>query len=421
MPRRIRSLAFSFVVGVSLLAPLAAQEWTRFRGPNGSGVSDASSVPTSWTEQDFNWNVVLPGPGNSQPVAWGERLFVFSAAVDGSERFLECRRAQDGSVEWTRKFPGASHSKHDRNTFASVTPAVDGERIYVLLSQPESSRLVALDHQGKDGWSHDLGPHVSRHAGGASPVLFEDLVVVANELDEKSFVAAVDRTTGARRWTTERKSTMASYSTPCLFQAAAGPAEMVFASNAHGLYGLDPRTGAVSWEASVFDKRTVSSPVIASGLLVATCGSGGGGNYIVAVKPGGKGDVTATHLAYKLQKSIPYVPTPVARGDLLFLWNDKGIVSCVEAASGNMVWQERVGGDYSGSPILIGDRLLAMSEEGEVPVVSASREFKVLARNPLGEGSRSTPAVAGGRLYLRTHTHLISIGGEKKAKVVGSP
>jgi len=391
--------------------PAAAQEWTRFRGPNGSGLCEASGIPTTWTEKSFNWRVELPGTGISQPVVWGSRIFVLSAAANGSERFLECRRVKDGSVEWARKFPCAPHSKHDRNTFATITPAVDADRLYVILSAPEASKLLALDPTGKDVWSHDLGPHVSRHAGGASPVLFEDLVVITNELDEGSFVAAVDRKTGERRWTTSRKSTMAAYGTPCLFENSPGKPELVFTSNAHGFYGLDPRTGAVTWEAAVFDKRTVSSPVVAAGLLVGTCGSGGGGNYIVAMKPGGKGDVTATHLAYKLQKSIPYVPTPLARGDLLFLWSDKGIVSCVEAPTGSILWQERVGGGYSGSPICIGDRIYCMSEEGEVPVIAASREFKILARNPLGEGSRSTPAVAGGRLYLRSYTHLISIGG----------
>ncbi len=420
MQRGTLASSCGWIVLGAVFSPVAAQDWTRFRGPNGSGLSDASTVPTSWTEQDLNWKVALPGPGISQPVLWGERIFVFSAAADASERFLECRRAKDGSVEWARRFPCALHSKHDRNTFATVTPVVDAERIYLILSVPESAQLLALDHGGKEVWRHDLGPHVSRHAGGASPILFEGLVVIANELDEKSFVATVEQKTGTRRWTTERKSTTASYATPCVFQDASGKPELVFSSNAHGLYSLDVRTGAVNWEAAVFDKRTVSSPVIASGLLVATCGSGNGGNYIVAMKAGGKGDVTATHLAFKLNNSIPYVPTPVARGDLLFLWNDKGIVSCVETPTGSTLWQERVGGGYSGSPVMIGDRLYAMSEEGEVPVVAASREFKVLARNSLGEGSRSTPAVSGGRMYLRTYTHLISIGGEEMRRAGGS-
>ena len=413
--RQTGTLRQLFLAGLAVATSAAAawpQEWTRFRGPNGSGLAQAPSVPTSWTEKDYRWKVELPGTGISQPVLWGDKIFVLSAADDGTGRFFECRRAKDGSAEWTQKYPLKAHPKHDRNTFATSTPVVDADRVYLILTAPEASSVSALDHSGKTVWTRELGAHVSRHAGGASPILHDDLVIVTNEIDEHSFLAAFDRKSGAERWRTERKSAAAAYGTPCVAVDAGGKAELVFSSNAHGVYGVDPKSGSVRWEAMLFEMRTVSSPVIAGGLVLATCGSGAGGNYVVAVRTGGQGDVTASHLAYKLTRSMPYVPTVLARDGLVFLWSDKGVVTCVEAANGNIVWQERVGGSYSGSPVCIGDRIYCMSEEGDVAVVAASKEYKLLARNSMGEGSRSTPAVAGGRLYLRTYRTLICLGGE---------
>ncbi len=397
----------------TLGCPLAAQDWTRFRGPNGSGLSDAKTVPSEWTEKDFNWRVEIPGAGHSQPVLWGERIFLTSAMAEGAERLVHCLRAKDGSTEWSRKHTSSTFPKHQRNTYASSTPAVDEERLYFVFNTPSSYTLTAVDHAGKDLWSRDLGPFVSQHGCGTSPIVLDDIVVLGNEQDGESFLAALDRKTGETRWKAPRRTKVVSYATPCVFRGEGGLAELIFSSHAHGITSVDPCTGALNWEARVFDKRTCSSPIVAGGLAVATCGSGGGGNFVVGVRPGGKGDVTSTHVAYKLQKSIPYVPTPVAREDLLFLWSDKGVVSGVEASSGKVLWQERVGGNYSGSPVCVDGRLYCMSEEGDVPVVAASREYKLIARNPIGEGSRSTPAVAGGRMYLRTYGRLISVGGKK--------
>jgi outer membrane protein assembly factor BamB len=191
---------------------------------------------------------------------------------------------------------------------------------------------------------------------------------------------------------------------------------MLFNSWAHGITSIDPKTGKTNWEAAgVFKLRTVSSPVVAGGLVFGSCGSGGGGNYVVAVRPG-NAQGRAAELAYKVTASAPYVPTSVAKGDLLFLWSDKGIATCIKAATGDKVWQKRVGGDFFGSPVRVGDRLYAISLDGEVVVLAASENYDLLGRNPLGETSRATPAVAGGAMYLRTLSHLFSIGGKKETK-----
>ncbi len=373
-----RSLALWVVI---LLAPaLGAQEWARYRGLNGSGVSEAEGIPTEWTERDPNWRVELPGIGHSQPVLWGEKIFLTSAEKDGGTRAVLCLRTADGSVEWQKDVESRTFRKHWRNSYASSTPCVDQKRVYAVFSTPASYVISAFDHGGKEIWSRDLGAYKSQHGDGASPILFEDLVILGNEQDGESWLVALDRMTGEPRWKTPRVMAEVSYTTPCAYLEEDGRPALLFSSHAHGLASVDARSGKPNWEAKVFDKRTVASPIFAGGLALGTCGSGGGGSFLVAVRPGGKGDVTESRVAYRLTKAMPYVPTPVARGEFLFTWNDLGVVSCAEIST---------------------------------VVVAAGKEFKVLARNPLGEGSRSTPAVAGGRMYLRTFSHLISVGGKK--------
>ncbi len=389
----------------SSIAP--AQEWTRFRGPNGTGESECQTIPGSWTPADYNWKVELPGQGHSSPVLWGNKIFLTSAADSGHRRLLFCLDAADGKVLWQQEFAAQTHPVHNQNSFASSTPAVDERHVYVVWATPAEYRVVALDHAGKQVWTVSLGPFVSQHGYGASPIVYEELVIVNNDQDDASSLVALDRQTGAELPRTPRRTSVTAYSTPCIYQPPGGPSQLIFNSQSHGISSIDPRTGQTNWELDVFDKRSVSSPLVVAGLVFGSCGSGGGGNYVVAVRPGKRPE-----LAYKLDKSAPYVPTSVAHGNRLFLWGDSGVVSCVDAPSGTLVWQKRVGGNYSGSPVRVGDRIYCISAEGEVVVLAAKDQFEQISRQALGEASRSTPAVAGGRMYLRTVSHLVSLGGK---------
>jgi outer membrane protein assembly factor BamB len=391
-----------------------AQEWTRFRGPNGSGVSDAMTVPAQWTDEDLNWKVSLPGIGHSSPVLWGDKIFLISAFEDTATRLVLCLRASDGQIVWQRKYSSSLHTKHAFNSFASSTPCVDAERVYCCWSTPDEYALLALDHTGNEVWRANLGPYVSQHSCGVSPIVFGDLVVLGNDQGDEnhqgtSSLVAVDRHSGDVRWKLDRRTATVAYSTPCVYQPEGGDAELIFNSESHGITSIDPASGHVNWEIGVFSKRSVSSPVIAGGLIFGTCGSGGGGGYVVAVRPPVAAG-SSPEVAYKVENSAPYVPTPVALGDLVFLWSDNGIVTCIHSATGDTVWQKRVGGNYHGSPVCVGEKLYCIREDGEVTVVAAADKFKLLGRNPLGEESRSTPAVADGRMYLRTYSHLVSVG-----------
>lgn len=403
----------------SMVGPLvSAQEWTRFRGPNGAGESETQGIPATWTDADYHWKIALPGVGHSSPVLWGDKIFLLSADPKSASRFMLCVGADDGKLLWKREYPGVPHHLHVRSSYASCTPAVDAEHAYVAWSDPEHTLLVAVDHSGNEAWSLDLGPWVSQHGFGTSPIVYDDLVVIGCTQEpskradmaepKESFVVAVEKKTGKIRWRTERGIDTTSYSVPCVRKNDKGVDELVFCSTAEGFFALDPKTGHENWSLKAFTMRTVSSPVLAGGLLFGTTGSGGGGNYVVALRPGSNPEV-----AYEIKKEAPYVPTPVAHGELLFLWSDKGIVTCVNAATGKQVWQKRVGGaGYSGSPVRVDDKLYCVDEAGVVVVLSAGNEFQELGRINLNEECRSTPAIAGGRMYLRTVSHLYSLGGK---------
>ncbi len=413
-------LRTAFVASLSsvLVLSAVAQEWTRFRGPNGTGLSEAKTIPTRWAESDFNWKVALPGAGHSSPVLWGDKVFVTSADERRMQFIVLCLNTKDGGILWRKEFPFTPHRKHANNTFASSTPAVDAERVYVNRTEPAHNVLIALDHRGELVWEADLGTHQTQHSGGPSPILHDGLVVLANEQDGDSFLIAVDARTGDTRWKTPRRSgnSAASYSTPCVYQPKDGKPVLIFNSEMHGISAIAPDTGKVVWEfAGAFDKRSVSSPVIAGDLLIGSCGSGGGGNYVIAVRPGDPTRGGKAERAYEIRRSAPYVPTSVYVSDRLFLWSDAGIVSSVAASTGEVKWQERVGGNFFGSPVWVDGRLFCVSRTGEVVVVAASDQFEVLARNPLNELTHSTPAVSGGRMYIHTTHHLISVGGKAPA------
>jgi outer membrane protein assembly factor BamB len=358
---------------------------------------------------DFDWRVKLPGYGHSSPAVRGGAVFLTDGDKETAKRYVLRLNASDGKVVWKKEYASQPHSKHKYNSYGTATPAVDAERLYVTWTTPAEAVLIALDHAGKEVWKTGLGPFETQHGSGASPIVWNDLVILVKETEAaESFLVAVDAKTGKPVWKHPRGSGKASYLTPCLYRPASGSPQLIFTSQVHGVTALDPRTGRKLWEVEkVFPLRVVSSPVVARGLIIGSCGSGGRGHTVAAVKPG-----AGAKVAWKLTKSVPYVPSPVAVGDLLFLWGDGGIVRCVKAATGEEVWTERVKGKYFASPICLNGKLYTVSQDGEMVVIAAEGTFKELARNPLGEGSYATPAVAGGRMIVRTFTHLLSVGGK---------
>lgn len=406
-----------------------AQEWTRFRGPNGSGISPVKNFPLKWTADDYNWQIDLPVKGSSSPVLWGKRLFLMGDDAAKRQRSVLCVDTDSGRILWRRDYPVKHHYLHRDNDFASATPCVDKDGIIVVWSDPEQLLMTALSLDGKEMWQRDLGPYKGLHGSSNSPIIAGGLVVLANDqMDPKrfawylpegtnmdpgnSFLIALDRKTGKTRWKVKRKSELAGYATPCI-RRSGGRTEVVFTSTAHGITAVDLHSGRISWEIDkIWDNRTVSSPQLFGDLVFGSFGKGLSGQRLVAVRPEKPGSPKG-ELVYDIRRSVPLVPCFVVKDGLLFLLTDSGIATCVDAATGKEHWRERVRGEFYSSPIWIEGRLYCVSKRGQIVVLAASRKFEVLARMELGEKTFATPAVANGVMYLRTQSRLYSLGNAK--------
>jgi outer membrane protein assembly factor BamB len=405
-----RTVSITSFLLLAACSSATAQEWTRFRGPNGAGVAHATGIPLEWTEKDFNWKVPLPGLGHSSPVLWGDRLFLSAGDAKTGRRSVLCVAVSDGKVLWQQEIAGKSYKMHARNSVATATPAVDAERVYVCWATPAECVAQALDHAGKKVWQVDLGPYPSQHGFGISPILHDGTVFVYYQPDGDGALVALDARTGDTRWKLSRQGKNATYSTPCVYQRPGRHAEIILTNWQHGITAVDARDGKVSWELSVFDvkkpERAIVSPVIAGDLVVGTSGFITAQKHLVAVRPG---DGNAKEV-WRVEKFVPQMPTPVVKGDRLFMLSEQGFATWLRTDTGQVLWSERIAGTYAASPICVGDRLYCTGTDGKVIVLAAADEFKQLARSELGEATQSTPATAGGRIYFRTEGHLISLG-----------
>lgn len=394
-----------------------AQDWTRFRGPNGSGIGQAK-LPEQITDKDINWRCTLPGSGHSAPVLWGDRVFVTASPATAPDteatRIVVCVGAKDGKIQWQREFATGVFRKHADNSFASPSCAVDAERVFVWVAGPDKSTLFALrQSDGGEVWKAELGPFKAQHGPGASPIVEGGSVILQSSQDEPgSFIAAWNAATGKQLWKNELKGGQHAISTPVLLPTPAGP-QLISLSTDNGLLGLDPATGKPLWAISdIFKMRCVASPVLTSeGQIIAQCGQGQANSEIQVIKGAAEKKPAK---AYEIVRIGGYVPTPVAVGDLVFLWKENGTVTCVRSSDGEQLWSERVEGPYYSSPVCTGGkggRLYNVTRAGELVVLEASDKFRLIQRFPLGEkNSYATPAISGGRLYVRTYTQLISIG-----------
>lgn len=401
------SQRFVWFVGLFALFCLTiqGQEWSRFRGPNGTGQSPSQSSFKYLTKENLLWKVALPGKGHSSPVHWGERIFLTSTDASRGQFHLIAFHADNGKSLWRKDFSYQSFPKHRFNSYASSTAAVDADRVFITWGMPEMLCAAAFDHDGKMLWKRNLGPFKSMHGPGASPMLFEDLMILPNEQLGESFLIALSQKTGETRWKTPRQNAKTAYSTPCISRDAKGNPILLITSQAHGIGAIDPRTGTPLWEFPAFNKRNCSSPIVVKDLIFGTCGSGAGGNFVVAIHPPNATN-PKPELAYKIRRSAPYVPCMISLDKWLFLWSDGGILSCVEPISGKLQWSERTGGRFFGSPISVADQLIAVDESGTIHVVSGTGRFAQWGKYALRESSHATPALIADHLFVRTVSHL---------------
>ncbi len=409
------------------LAGAWAQEWPRFLGADGRARGDAPGVPSEFGVKDYVWQRQLPGSGHSSPVLWGDRIFVVVVSGE-TERKVVCHDANNGNVIWEKAFNFVPHSKHRFNEYASATPCLDADRLYVTWANGGDMEALAFTHGGEVVWRETLGPFEGDHGSGSSPVLADgSLFVFWDHLTNRSTTyAGIDPSSGKDLWRRvvewpEGDDLKTTYSSPALYHNSKGGKELIVSSMIFGLESIDPRTGTVNWSYNPgFKARTVGSPVVGGKVVFAAWGSGNGAKDHVAVTPGSETPDGQPKVAWRKEredgsldnKGLPYVPTPLHHDGVFYMWGDSGVLQAIDAKTGETVFgPERVGGEYYSNPILVGDRIFCANRDlGEMVVVEASRRFHIVARNPIGGGANATPAISGGKLYIRTTGNLICLG-----------
>ena len=388
--------------------------YPRWRGPSGQGVVERGGYPDLWSEtKNVLWAVELPGAGNSSPIIWADRIFLTTAYERGKRRSIICLHRIHRRRLWQTFAPEAVPERSSgKNGHATSTPSTDGERVYAYLG---NHGLLCVDFTGRQIWHRSLGEISTRHGTAGSPLLYRDRIIIfqdgtIREGDTKTggFVAAFDKLTGRTLWRTPRKERV-GWGSPVAVRV--GDHDEIIVSSQRKVYAYDPETGKELWYFSGNLSEVTPTPVIGHGLLFCCSGRAG---PTLAIRPGGSGDVTDTHLAWRANKGSPFVPSPLLYGDYLYMINDmNGVVTCYRAQSGELQWQQRLGagkgGGFSASPVGVDGKVFFTSERGDTYVLEAGAQFKLLRVNSLGERMLASPALCDGKWYFRTARRLVCV------------
>lgn len=393
----MKVLLFLFL---SLLIP--AQDWPEFRGPTGQGHSDERGLPLTWSEtRNVRWKAAIPGKGWSSPSIQGDRIWLTAATEEGkSLRAISVDRNTGAIVQnievFHLKSPGQINSK---NSQASPTPVLEGDRVYLHFG---AHGTACLTQSGEIVWKTRLEYDNGQHGSGGSPVIYDNLLIVSCDGQDIQYVVALDKLTGKVKWKKLREGYQA-YTTPLIVRLPTG--DQVISSGAFRAIAYEPRTGKELWQVKYGEGfSNVPRPVSGNGLIFICTGFQQ--PSLLAVRLDGHGDVTKSHIAWTLKRGVPLTPSPLLVGEELYLISDNGIASCVDAQTGNPYWQVRLGGNHSASPLYADGRIYFLSEEGESVVIAPGKEFKVLATNQLDGQTLASMAVSSGSIFVRSQTHL---------------
>ncbi len=405
-----RSLLFAFWF-ITAGSARAADNWPEFRGPTGDGQATAKDLPIRWSEtENVRWKTAIHDKGWSSPVVWDNQIWLTTARADGKQLFAVCVDRNSGEIKHDIKVFDVEKPQycHPFNSFASSTPAIEAGRLYAHFGTHGTACLDT--DSGKILWERrDL--HCDHFRGAASsPVLYGNLLFLIFDGVDVQYVVALDKRDGRTVWKKDRAIAFQNpkdadhhkgYATPAVIEAN-GKAELVCPS-AEVINAFDPATGEELWRVRHESMNAACRPILRHGLIYMTVGHK---PELLAVRPGGRGDVTASHVQWKANRGAATRPSPVLVDDLLFMVNDVGIASCLEAKTGKQVWQERLGGEFSSSLLLADGHIYAADQNGTVHVLEPGRQFKVLAANRLAAGCMASPIAVGKSLFVRTKTHL---------------
>ncbi len=439
----MRALKSWFVLQLLLSASVLAEDWPQWRGPNGNGVSPEEGIPTRWSKDDnIAWKAPLGGLAISSPVVWGDSVFVTSQAgqgvlkrgnhpslargedraaelplggsrnddADAGVSFLvEAFHRSDGHRLWEYRFQADEelYPVHSKHNLASPSPVTDGEQVYVWFG---TGQLVALDMEGKPIWQRNLGRENGRfeinwgHA--ASPTLYEDLLILLCDHTPVSYLLAVDKRTGKDKWKVDRGRGRSSYSTP--FVVRGKERDELIVNSSQRVDAFNPSTGELLWYTGKSNRFPIPVPSYDDGVLYMSRGYRSG--PYMALRTGGKGDVRKSHIQWRGGTGAPYVSSVLYYQGFVYMANGNGVVRSIDGKTGERVWQERLGGIFTASPVAADGKIYLLAESGEMIVLRAGRELQVLARNRIEARSVASPAISNGQIFIRTDQHLICIG-----------
>lgn len=387
---------------------IMGENWPGWRGPRGDGTSLEKNVPVRWSAtENIVWKVPIPGKGHASPIVWNDRIFVVTAIEDQNQRVLLCLDRNTGKVVWQRVVLVAPLEKlHRLNSRASSTPATDGEKVYVSFLDRDKMFVAAYDFDGNEVWSVRPGVFSSMHGYCSSPVLWKDKVLVNGDHDGPAYLVALKRATGETIWKTPRPNRTRSYCPP-IVRTIDGRNQMIL-SGSLCVASYDPDTGKQHWIIDGPTEQFVASLVYNGELLFMTCGFPD--RFVQAIRPTGSGNVTKTHVAWQIEKDCAYVPSPIAIGPYFLGVSDSGAATCYEAATGNILWRERLGPHFSASLVAANGLAYFLSDKGIMTIVKPGPKFEVAARNDIDEDMRASPAISGGKMFLRGVKNLYCIG-----------
>jgi len=436
----MRALSIVFALVVSAVS-LSADTWPHWRGPAFSGIA-VGTMPAIWNgTQNVAWSVALEGSGVSSPIVSANRVYVTSQAGDGrrqdgrhptlaqgvdpaaaGESTLARRTRRDTVAFIVEAFDRTSGKRvwihetaaegelppvHDKHNLSSASPVTDGERVYAWFG---TGQLVALDGSGKLLWSknlaRDYAPFEINWGHASSPVLFSDSLILLCYHDQMSYLLALDKQTGAVKWKVDKPAGVASWSSPVVIAGPSGPELIVNSST--GVESFNPATGASLWHYPEINRFPIPVAMEDKGMLYLSRGYRS--SPYMAIRLGGKGDITGSHVAWRVPTGGPYVSSLIHYQGVIYMSGENGILSAVDAATGQRLWQERVGGVFTASPIAGDGKVYFVSESGETIVLKAGRAFEVLSRNKLDGHFVASPAAAGGRLFLRADDRIYAVG-----------
>ena len=408
---------------------LQAENWPRFRGPNGQGHSTETGLPLNWSAtSNIAWKAALPGDGWSSPIVWAGKIFLTSATENGAKCHVHCVEAASGKMLWSKHvLDQQPRRKENKNSHATPTATTDGNHVFAVFGD---GSVVALTTSGQLAWTNREVAFYSRHGLGASPILYDGLLIMSYDGSnpvtaagnypqvsdtertgwqipwDKALVVALDTKTGQRVWTGKRGMSRIAHVTSVI--ARVDGKDQIISGAGDRLQGFDPRTGEMLWFIYAQGEGVTPSPVLGDGVVFTS--SGFEKSTLRAVKLGGaKGDVTASHIAWEQKKGVPTQPSPLYVKPYLYGITDGGIASCFNPTNGEIIWQDRVGGNYSASPVYAEGKIYFLSEAGDTTVIEPGPQFKVLAKNALGEKCQASMAVSGQRLFIRSDKNLFCI------------